>query len=224
MRLVSLLVFTAVTVGLVSAACAPAEAIVNAAGSTYNTQAYSQAKAVCLNSGATYPPATLSTPVNQLTYAMCFSNSNGICVDECVLLSQTLCMRTSGCMLVPGRSVLLNCVHESKLCGAITDPTLCASYGMCAWDSGRCNFSPPSNPTVAPGESVADKCAALHPVVIVMLVLMFLSFAGGVAVVAVVVVRNQRKADEEEARREQAAAAAAEAKRARNQRNKANAL
>jgi hypothetical protein len=194
-----------------------------ASRSYYDINAFNRANALCTAGSAADVTITFGKALTfPAVYAACIANpSGGLCVDECVV--RTSCMSSSICTLVPGRSTALNCVSKDKLCSAFSgsNASLCQSMPMCGFDSSSkaCYFAPPSNPTTPPGESVAEKCPALHPIVIAMLVLMFLTFIAGVVIVAVVVIRNQKKADEEEQRKEQAAAAAAEAKRARVARN-----
>lgn len=152
-------------------------------------------------------------------YRMCTQSATGsCCVDVCAMTDAGNCI-SAGCALIPGRGTDSLCISKNKLCGLLST-TQCSLYPFCnKTDAAQpCRFQGPKQVSAPPGESVADKCPALHPLVVAMLALMFVTFIGAVGIVGFVVWKNQKKADEEEARREQAEAAAAEAKRARSNR------
>jgi hypothetical protein len=196
----------------------------------YDSTMYGHAMTVCAaQDGVPCDMATMKSATSNQAYMQKYRlcaptgpSMDRCCVDECHVRKPSSCTTSHGtnaCMFVQGSGTQLMCMVRDKVCALLTNATQCNMYSFCKFESGNCNFAEPTIPQGAAGDSVADKCPALHPVVIAMLALMFITFVGAVVLVAVVVYRNQKKFDDDEERRAQIEAATAEAKRSRNNRN-----
>ena len=132
-------------------------------------------------SGATLRRNVLAATPNAAVAAdrffTCYEVNNECCDDECVqYTSPKACAESNECSPVPNpgtssgdpSAVIVNCVHRNKLCWMLTKDQ-CDTYDFCKFmQNGLCEFEKPafSEGTAAPGESVADKCPGMHPMVI----------------------------------------------------------
>uniref|UniRef100_A0A7S1MJR5 Uncharacterized protein n=1 Tax=Neobodo designis TaxID=312471 RepID=A0A7S1MJR5_NEODS len=204
----------------------------NKADTIYDSPVYTNAESICgASDGIPCDMPTMISGRDNSAYMLKYRNCaptgpsmDRCCVDECAVRKLSSCTTAHGstpntCMFVQGQGNTKMCMVRDKVCRMITNSTQCDIYSFCKFENSQCIFATPTIPQGAAGDSVKDKCPALHPVVIAMLALMFVTFVGAVVLVAVVVYRNQKKFDEEEERRAQIEAATAEAKRARKNRN-----